>query len=352
MSKVRVLIVDDSAIVRQILIRELSKDPNIEVIGSAPDPYEARDKIVTLKPDVITLDVEMPRMDGITFLSKLMKHYPIPVIIVSSHTKKGADSTLNALEIGAIDVFEKPNMSKGENFDDISMLLREKVISASNANIKRKIKMKEEAEKKTGEKRKIYKLTRTTDKVVLIGASTGGTEAIKEVLTALPPDFPGILITQHMPALFTDSFAERLDSLSKITVREAKDGDMVREGLALLAPGNFHMVLKRTGGHYYVNVKNGPMVHHQRPSVDVMFLSASKSAGENALGIILTGMGSDGAKGLLSMKEAGAYTIAEHEKTCIVYGMPRAAVEMGAVEKILPLDKIVANVIGFLNKSG
>ncbi|MBW2644278.1 MAG: chemotaxis response regulator protein-glutamate methylesterase, partial [Deltaproteobacteria bacterium] len=302
---IKVLVVDDSAVVRKVFSNELSRERGIKVIGTAPDPYVARDKIVKLKPDVITLDIEMPRMDGLTFLKKLMKHYPLPVIIVSSLTPKGGKMALEALESGALEVISKP--SAAYSVGDMSVQLADKIRAISKINVKKQFK----SDAKSDPEKPVTiscALTTSTNKIIAIGASTGGTEAIKAVLTIMPPNAPGMVIVQHMPANFTKSFAERLDSLSQITVKEAADGDSVLNGQALIAPGNFHMLLKRSGARYYVQIKKGPLVHHQRPAADVLFRSVANYAGANAVGIILTGMGSDGAAGLLEMKEAGART--------------------------------------------
>lgn len=333
MKKIRVLIVDDSAIVRKVFSEELSKYPDIEIIGTAPDPFVARDKIVALQPDVITLDIEMPRMDGLTFLRKLMKYHPLPTIIVSSLTPKGGKLTLEAMEIGAVDVIAKPGGSY--TVGNMSAQLVEKIRAASFAKI-----VKKDLGGHEPDQTPLKALAQTSYKVIAIGASTGGTEALKTVLTKLPANAPGIVIVQHMPANFTAAFADRLDSLCQITVKEARDNDSVVPGLALIAPGNFHMILRRSGARYYVEVKTGPMVHHQRPAVDILFKSAAKYAGANAIGVILTGMGADGAKGLLEMKNAGAETIAQDENSCVVFGMPKEAIKMGAADKVLPLDKI------------
>jgi two-component system chemotaxis response regulator CheB len=333
LKKIRVLIVDDSAVVRKVFSEELSKYHDIEIIGTAPDPFVARDKIVALQPDVITLDIEMPRMDGLTFLRKLMKHYPLPTIIVSSLTPKGGKLTLEAMEIGAVDVIAKPGGSY--TVGNMSVQLAEKIRAASYAKIARKDLGSHEPDHPP-----LKALAQTSYKIIAIGASTGGTEALKKVLTKLPANSPGIVIVQHMPANFTAAFADRLDSLCQITVKEARDNDSVVPGLALIAPGNFHMILRRSGARYYVEVKTGPMVHHQRPAVDILFKSTAKYAGANAIGVILTGMGADGAQGLLEMKNAGADTIAQDENSCVVFGMPKEAIKMGAADKVLPLDKI------------
>ncbi|MFZ5758372.1 MAG: protein-glutamate methylesterase/protein-glutamine glutaminase [Thermodesulfobacteriota bacterium] len=338
MGKIKVLVVDDSAVVRKIFTEELSRQPDIEVIGAAPDPYVARDKIIQLQPDVLTLDIEMPRMDGLTFLRKLMKHYPLPVIIVSSLTREGGALALEAMEAGAVDVVSKPG--EAYSVGDMSVQLADKIRAAARvrpADLQKKAAVAQIARPALASKRS---LTESTHKVIAIGASTGGTEALKEVLIRLPPTAPGIMIVQHMPANFTASFAQRLDSLCRIRVKEAEDGDTVLPGLALLAPGNFHMVMRRSGARYYVNVKSGPLVCHQRPAVDVLFHSVATYAGANAIGVILTGMGKDGAQGMLKMHEAGGRTIAQDEASCVVFGMPREAIAAGGVDRIVPLDQI------------
>ncbi|TYQ16671.1 UNVERIFIED_CONTAM: two-component system chemotaxis response regulator CheB [Acetivibrio alkalicellulosi] len=330
---IKVLIVDDSAMVRKILTQELSKDRSIEVVGTAPDPYIARDKIVQLRPDVLILDVEMPKMDGITFLAKIMKHYPMPVIIVSSLGEKGGETAMKAFEVGAVDVLAKPGSSY--SVKDMSEQLIDKIRSA--AMVKRFGISKN---KNTSVKISTKSMIKTTNKIIAIGASTGGTEAIKDVLIKFPSEMPPILIVQHMPQNFTKSFAQRLDGLCNIEVKEAEHMERVSPGKALLAPGNKHMVLKRSGAVYYVEVKDGPLVYHQRPSVEVLFSSVARYAGNNAIGVILTGMGKDGAKGLLEMKNSGAYTVGQDEKSCVVYGMPREAAEIGAIHISASLEKI------------
>lgn len=343
MNKIKVLIVDDSAIVRKIFSEELSKYPDIQVIGVAPDPYVARERIVNLKPDVITLDIEMPRMDGLTFLKKLMKYYPLPTIIVSSLTPQGGKLTLEAMDIGAVDVIAKPGTAY--SVGDMSAQLAEKIRAASRARI---IKRDEATEGSAATTEPMRALAQTSNKVIAIGASTGGTEALKKVLTKLPPNSPGIIIVQHMPANFTTAFAARLNDLSQISVKEAEDNDSVSPGTALLAPGNFHMILRRSGARYYVEVKTGPMVHHQRPAVDVLFKSTAKYAGANAIGVILTGMGSDGAEGLLEMKKAGASTLAQDENSCVVFGMPKEAIKLGAADKVVSIDMIASEIINMV----
>ncbi|MDF1615168.1 protein-glutamate methylesterase/protein-glutamine glutaminase [Desulfurivibrio dismutans] len=342
MRKIRVLVVDDSAVVRKVFTEELSREKDIEVVATAPDPYVARDKIVELKPDVITLDIEMPRMDGITFLRKLMRYLPLPVIIVSSLTREGGSLALEAMEIGAVEVISKPG--EAYSVGDMSAQLAEKIRAAAQVDVTQRRRVITQPRTVAPK----LSLTRTTNKLIAIGASTGGTEALKEVLTQFPPNSPGIMIVQHMPAKFTTSFAERLDSLCQIRVKEAKDGDAVVPGTALLAPGNFHMVMRRSGARYYVNIKTGPMVCYQRPAVDVLFNSVAAYGGANAIGVILTGMGKDGAQGMLKMKQAGARTIAQDEASSVVFGMPKEAIELGGVDKILSLNDITAQVLKFL----
>lgn len=334
---IRVLIVDDSAVVRKVFSTELSKERGIEVIGTAPDPYVARDKIVRLKPDVVTLDIEMPRMDGLTFLKKLMKHYPLPVIIVSSLTQKGSRLAMEALAAGALEVISKPTAAY--SVGDMSVQLADKIKAVAYVDMQRRFNTIK-ANPPAISSEKIQALSRTTYKIIAIGASTGGTEAVKSILMGMPPNAPGILIVQHMPAKFTASFAERLDSLCQIRVKEAVDGDSAVNGLALLAPGNQHMLLKRSGARYYVEVKQGPMVHHQRPSVDVLFRSVARYAGANSVGIVLTGMGSDGAVGLKEIRDTGAHTIAQDEQSCVVFGMPKEAIKAGGAETVVSLENI------------
>ncbi len=349
---IKVLIVDDSAVVRKVLSTELPKAEDIEVVGTAIDPYVARDKIVRLKPDVITLDLEMPRMDGLTFLGKLMKFYPLPVIVISSLTPKGSDTALRALELGAVDVIGKP----GSAFTvaDVSKTLIEKIRVAATARIAMPAPppQSETPQPAATIAPPAHMLQHTTHNILAIGASTGGTRAIESLLTQLPADTPGTVIVQHMPEHFTKGFAERLNGLCRMEVREAQNNDMVTPGLALVAPGNYHMVLRRDGARYFVQIKTGPPVHHQRPSVDVLFHSVARQAGSNALGVILTGMGADGADGLLAMRNAGASTIAQDEASCVVFGMPKEAIALGAAEQIVSLDKIPARIVShFVGKA-
>lgn len=342
---IKVLIVDDSAVVRKVMSEELSKYNDIEIIGTAVDPYAARDKIVKLKPDVITLDLEMPRMDGLTFLAKLMKHYPLPVVVLSSLTPKNSETALKALDLGAIDVLCKP----GEAYStkNVSQNLARSIRMAASSIIdvnQIKIQIPVNHANLKG------LLTKTTHKVIAIGASTGGTKAIEAVLRSMPAAAPGMVIVQHMPENFTKSFAERLNELCQIEVREAKDNDHVVPGVALIAPGNYHMVLNRNGGVYIVKLKKGPRVHYQRPSVEVLFQSLAKNVGGNAVGVMLTGMGKDGAKGMLAMKESGAHTMAQDEASCVVFGMPKEAIKIGAAKEVVPLQDITQSIIYALKK--
>ena len=338
---IRVLVVDDSAVVRQVLAGEISKAQDIEVVGTAADPFIARDKILALHPTVLTLDLEMPRMDGLTFLAKLMKYHPLPVIVVSSLTPRGSDTALRALELGAVDVVGKPGASY--TVGDITAELVDKIRAASTARF-RSAPAPSAPPKAVGD----VPLLNMTHKILAIGASTGGTEAIRTVLMGLPATAPGTVIVQHMPEHFTASFAARLDGLCAMEVREARNGDLVTPGLALLAPGNRHMVLRRSGAQFSVEVKGGPPVHYQRPSVDVLFHSVARQAGHNAAGAILTGMGADGASGLLAMRQAGARTMAQDEESCVVFGMPREAIRIGAAEQVAPLQDVAARMMAAL----
>ena len=336
---IKVLIVDDSAVVRKILSSELQKDPAIDVVGTAQDPYIARDKIVELHPDVITLDIEMPRMDGISFLRRLMAHYPIPAIVVSSLSPQGSRVAVEALAAGAVEVMCKP----GESYmvGDMARELVEKIKIAASVQVKRIVPVSANSTIV----RDSLAMTKTTNKVVAIGASTGGTQALEALLRRLPANSPAIVIVQHMPENFTKAFADRLDSVCQIEVREAVNGDAVVRGRALVAPGNHHLLLNRSGANYFVQVKQGPSVNRHRPSVDVLFKSVAKFAGANAVGVILTGMGADGAAGMLEMKNTGAYTIAQDEASCVVFGMPKEAINLGGANIVLPLDNIGAEVL-------
>jgi two-component system chemotaxis response regulator CheB len=334
--KIRVLIVDDSAIVRKLLTEALAGESDIEVVGTAPDPYIARDKILALKPDVLTLDIEMPRMNGLTFLKKLMLFHPMPVIVISSLAQASCHAGVEALRSGAVDIMAKPGgpYSVGE----LKALLAQKIRAAAAARIPRP------RQAKAAEPAKAPPETLAAGghplSLIAIGASTGGTEAIEEVLTRLPANSPGIVVTQHIPAGFSRAFAERLNKFCPMRVAEAADGDRVQPGLALIAPGNFHMIVRKAGGGYRVSVKDGPMVCYQRPSVDVLFSSVAEAAGAHAVGVILTGMGSDGAQGLYKMKSAGAATIAQDEATCVVFGMPMQAIRLQAADRVVALPLI------------
>lgn len=339
---IRVLIVDDSAVVRSVFLQELSKDPEIEIIGAAPNPYVARDIMVKEKPDVVTLDVEMPRMDGVTFLTKIMQFMPTAVIVVSSLTSKGSQLALDALTYGAVDVMCKPGAAY--TVGDMARELIDKIKMAAKVPIRQRGAPGSDQGKVLVEKA----LSRTTNQIVAIGSSTGGTVALDHLFRTFPANFPGIIITQHMPPVFTNSFAERLNSFSAIQVKEAETGDSVVPGVALIAPGGKHLLLRRSGARYLAEVKDGPLVNRHKPPVDVMFRSVSKTAGKNAGGIILTGMGGDGAKGMLEMKNEGAVNIAQDEHSCVVFGMPKVAIETGGVDHVLPLDKITKKVIGVL----
>ena len=353
--KIRVLIVDDSAVVRQTMADILSSDPHIEVMATAADPFVAADRIREEVPDVITLDVEMPRMDGITFLQKIMSQHPIPVVMCSSLTDDGSQTALKALEYGAVEIIQKPRMGTKQFLEESKVRICDVVKAAAQARVKKISAVKPRAiEPKLSADVIISRSTskamiETTEKVVVIGASTGGTEALRAFLQVLPADSPGIVIVQHMPEGFTRAFSERLNTLCSITVKEAENNDSVVRGRALIAPGNHHLLLKRSGARYFVEIKDGPLVSRHRPSVDVLFRSAARYAGKNAVGVIMTGMGDDGAKGMLEMKEAGAFTIAQDEATSVVFGMPNEAIKLGGVNLIKPLGSIPAEVLRLCN---
>jgi two-component system chemotaxis response regulator CheB len=338
---IKVLIVDDSAIVRQVLARELGRENDITVVGAAPDPFVARDMIVDLKPDVVLLDMEMPRMDGLTFLKKLMHHFPLPVIIVSSLTPAGGDLALEAMSAGAVDVMCKPGSALSVN--DMSAALIDKIRAVAWARVERR-----RPRQNTAGTLSITQ-TRMTETVIAVGASTGGTQAIERLLARLPTDAPGIVIVQHMPEHFTASFAARLNQLCAIEVREARNNDSVKPGVALIAPGNQHMLLRRSGARFYVEVKSGPLVCGHRPSVEVLFKTTARAAGKNAIGILLTGMGKDGASGLLELRNQEARTIAQDEQTCVVFGMPREGIRLGGAEFVLPIDQIPIKLVDLVN---
>ena len=334
--KIRILIVDDSAIVRKILTEALSGESDMEVVGTAPDPFVARDKILALRPDVLTLDIEMPRMDGLTFLKKLMHFHPLPAVVISSLAQPSCRAAVQALEFGAVEVLAKPGgpYSVGE----LTQVLASKIRAAASARVRRA----EPAPAQPAAPPPPLRLPARSPAgtVFAIGASTGGTEAIASVLTKLPASSPGIVVTQHIPPVFSKAFANRLNDICALEVKEAEDGDQLRPGVVLVAPGDYHMLLRNSGGRYTVTVKTGPRVCYQRPSVDVLFFSVAEAAGNLAVGVLLTGMGSDGAQGLLKMRQAGARTIAQDEASCVVYGMPRDAVELGAAGQVLPLGAV------------
>jgi len=337
---IKVLVVDDSAVVRKVICDELSRYNDIQVVGTAVDPYFARDKIVELSPDVVTLDLEMPRMDGLSFLSKLMKHHPMPVVVLSSLTPKNSELGIKALDLGAVEVLCKPGASYSTK--DIAQPLVHAIRSAAAAKIAvTPAKATGAAERQPFENL----LVQTTHKIIAIGASTGGTKAIEAVLSRMPPTAPGIVIVQHMPEHFTTSFAKRLNDISALQVREARDNDHVIPGVALIAPGNHHMLLARSGGTYVAKIKDGPRVHYQRPSVDVLFHSVAQTAGRNAVGAILTGMGADGAQGLLAMRNSGAYTLAQNEASCVVFGMPKEAIKLGGADEVAALEDMTHSIL-------
>jgi two-component system, chemotaxis family, protein-glutamate methylesterase/glutaminase len=351
MRRIKVLIVDDSAVVRQTLTTILESDSQIEVMGAASDPFFAAKKIQSEVPDVITLDIEMPRMDGLTFLKKIMSQHPIPVVVISSLTSEGTETGMKALEYGAVEIITKPQMNTKQFIEESRIRICDAVKAAALSKIKRKtyseitVAPKLSADVVIPNTKVPTAMIKTTETVVAVGASTGGTEALQIFLQGMPIDCPGIVIVQHMPEFFTRSFANRLNEICKITVKEAENNDTVIRGRALIAPGNHHMLLKRSGARYYVEVKDGPLVNRHRPSVDVLFRSTARYAGNNAIGVIMTGMGDDGARGLLEMKEAGASTVAQDEKSCVVFGMPNEAIKLGAADKIMPLDQIAAQVV-------
>lgn len=348
------LIIDDSALVRNTLSEIFGYDSEIEVLGTASDPYIAVEKIAKETPDVITLDIEMPKMDGLTFLRKLMSQHPIPVVVISTLTEKGSETALKALELGALEVLEKPKLNTKSGMEEAAEFYCRVVKYAATAKVKKLtsfvVPPKNSADaviKKQGRS----PLVITTDKIIAVGASTGGTEALKEFLMEMPLDGPGILIVLHMPEKFTKQFAQRLNDLCDIEVKEAQTGDNILSGHAYIAPGNAHMLLKRSGAKYFIEIKDGPLVNRHKPSVDVLFRSVATFAGKNAIGVIMTGMGDDGAKGLLEMKQAGAFTIAQDENSCVVFGMPKEAIKLQAVNKIVSLNKIPKAIHEFLNSN-
>lgn len=352
--KIKVLIVDDSALVRQTLTSILAADPQIEVMGTAGDPFIAAERLRHQVPDVITLDVEMPRMDGLTFLQKIMSQHPLPVVICSSLAERNSETALKALEYGAVEIIQKPRIGTKKFLEESKVSICDAVKAAAMAKIRRideqmRIEPKLTADAIIG-KPTSKAMIQTTEKVVAVGASTGGTEALRLFLAGFPADSPGIVIVQHMPEHFTAAFAKRLDALCRVSVKEAENNDTVIRGRALIAPGNRHMLLKRSGSRYFVEIKDGPLVCRHRPSVDVLFRAAARYAGKNAVGVIMTGMGDDGAKGMREMQEAGATTIAQDEKSCIVFGMPQEAIKLGGVDKVVPLENIHKEVLRACNQ--
>ena len=346
--RIKVLIVDDSALVRDVLAKGLAMDPALEIVGTAADPYMARDKIVELRPDVLTLDVEMPRMDGVQFLKRLMPQYPLPVVMVSALTQKGKQITLEALESGAVDFVSKPSTDIARGLGAMLMELRTKIKIASTVNVSHWKSKREQLLKRIDSD--VKALAESTDKVIAIGASTGGVEAIKKVVTRFPVITPGIVIVQHMPPGFTTMFANRLNQLCEMEVREAQTNDRIMQGRILIAPGGLHMKVVRSGGYYQVVCEEGEKVCGQCPSVDVLMHSIAKNVGANAIGVMLTGMGADGAEGILAMRKAGARTLAQDEATSVVYGMPKEAYERGGAERLFPLDDIAPAVMKILSK--
>lgn len=350
--KTRVLVVDDSSLARKMISRELGKDSSIEVVGTAPDAYVARDMIVEEKPDVITLDIEMPKMDGLTFLGKIMNHNPLPVVIVSSLSREGSEVAMKAVEAGAVEVVGKPGNEFGKEMKDLSVDLREKVKSAARVDINRyqRIYQQNQEQSERNDTGTTLSEVEATDKIIAIGASTGGVQALKGVIPRLPASSPGVMIAQHMPSGFTTSFANSLNEVSNMQVKEAEDKDRLRPGLVLLAPGDYHLILESQGSRQRARVKSGPRVNNQRPSCDVLFKSVAKEAGVNAIGVIMTGMGSDGVKGLKKMQQTGAFTIGQDEETSTVYGMPKEAHQSGAVDQQVPLEGMPSAILRKLKK--
>lgn len=346
MKMIRVLVIDDSALIRSLLTQIINSQPDMEVIGAAPDPLVAREMIRATNPDVLTLDVEMPRMDGLTFLEKLMRLRPMPVVMVSTLTEQGSNVTFRALELGAVDYIAKPTMDIRSGMENYADEIAGKIRAASTARVRRLETSIDGGVHAAKPQPVTYDLQNSsTEKLIAIGASTGGTEAIKDLLTSLPPDCPGILITQHMPPAFTRSFAERLDRLSRIRVAEAQGGERILPGHAYLAPGHSHLLLKKNGANYVTELSQAAPVNRFRPSVDVLFHSVARYAGGNAIGVILTGMGKDGAAGMLAMREAGAFNFAQDEASCVVFGMPKEAIAIGAVEEVVPLSEMAGRVM-------
>lgn len=349
MAKIKVLVIDDSALIRSVMREIINSQPDMEVVGQAPDPIVARELIKQLNPDVLTLDVEMPRMNGLEFLEKLMRLRPTPVVMVSTLTELGSDATLKALELGAVDFISKPKLGVRDSMNELAEEVGDKIRAAARARIRRHALNTSPA---AVPKPLAGHFLNTTEKIIFIGSSTGGTEALKEVLTRLPANSPAVLVTQHMPEAFTKSFAQRLNSLSALTVKEAEHNERVVPGHAYIAPGHSHLLVKKSGAYYYTELSRSEPVNRHRPSVDVLFTSAAEVAGPNAVGVMLTGMGKDGAQGMLAMRQAGAYNIAQDETSCVVFGMPKAAIEVGAVHEVTPLAEVAGRVLGRLAERG
>jgi two-component system chemotaxis response regulator CheB len=354
MKRIKVLVIDDSALIRKVLTELIGRQPDMEVVGAAPDPLIAREMIKALNPDVLTLDVEMPRMDGLDFLSRLMRLRPMPVVMVSTLTEQGAETTLKALELGAVDFVSKPKLGVADGMKLLSKELADKIRVAAQARVFRLPVVAAPTASATPRRPAPSSLGHrlSTEKIIFIGASTGGTEATKEVLMGLPPDSPAVMVTQHMPPGFTKNYAARLDALCRISVTEAVDGERVLPGHAYIAPGGKHLSVERSGANYVTRVYDGDPVNHHRPSVDVLFHSAARVVGPNALGVMLTGMGNDGAVGMRAMREAGAFNVAQNEETCVVFGMPREAIASDAVHEVLPLKEVADCLLANLRGAG
>lgn len=348
--KLKVLVIDDSALIRSVMKEIINRESDMECVGAAPDPLVAREMIKALNPDVLTLDVEMPKMDGLDFLERLMRLRPMPVLMVSTLTERGSDITFRALELGAVDFVSKPKLDIARGMEDYAIEITDKIRATAQARVRKSVSEPVVQEKYSADAilPSVTGRFSSTEKLIIIGASTGGTEAIKEILMKLPADAPGVLVTQHMPEHFTKSFADRLDSLCKISVKEAENNERILPGHAYIAPGHSHLLLKRSGANYMTKLDQGELVNRHRPSVDVLFRSAANVAGANALGVILTGMGKDGVQGLLEMKQAGSYTIAQDEASCVVFGMPKEAIAAGGVCEVLPLQNIARRTLEHL----